>query len=441
MTDPLLYNQLKNLRGTISDPEDDGLLTFLGALCASPKDYIAENNDYAKDCMFLSSLFYICGLRQEALDATPTLNRQKLTLFSAVNVKNQIRDHLDPAKISQLKGDIFKETGYYIRVTKVMKVVRELQLDEYYVKINVIGVAETKIQQNLVQYGDCRAMAKYDPTSPSKIYEEMNLFESQSKIMSDFEVPGFDLITFSDHFNQIIVRINGETQTTAQCVKDDITLKRMQPSLDSLYAHKRALLIYSTLFMNELKLLGKKGSYDEYQVKLGYPKTDIQELQAKPGVKTMMQNAPIPDIQFKQSYAEIIAGICKEYTTFTEHSIMKFACTEKNWLDTSFNVKKAYTSGYTSTFDFGKSGEFYLGGELGTFSTTGCAASGGATLASVASVSSRDAGVPGDSGALSMPVVEEPLKTAKRAPKKIRFDVDARYPSIAEDASGGESAA
>jgi hypothetical protein len=40
-----------------------------------------------------------------------------------------------------------------------------------------------------------------------------------------------------------------------------------------------------------------------------------------------------------------------------------------------------------------------------------------------------------------MPVVEEPLKTAKRAPKKIRFDVDARYPSIAEDAAGGESAA
>ena len=78
---------------------------------------------------------------------------------------------------------------------------------------------------------------------------------------------------------------------------------------------------------------------------------------------------------------------------------------------------------------------------MGTFGKTG-AASGGATLASVASVSSRDDGVQGDSGSAAMPVVAEPLKTAaKRASKKIRFDVDTRYPSIAEEAPGGESAA
>jgi len=54
----------------------------------------------------------------------------------------------------------------------------------------------------------------------------------------------------------------------------------------------------------------------------------------------------------------------------------------------------------------------------------------------------RDDGVPGESGDVAMSVVEEAPKTvAKRASKKIRFDVDARYPSIAEEAAGGESAA
>lgn len=89
---------------------------------------------------------------------------------------------------------------------------------------------------------------------------------------------------------------------------------------------------------------------------------------------------------------------------------------------------------YTSTvvFDEGKSEQFWLGDELGTFGTRGCAASGGAALA----------GVPVESGAAAMPVAEEPPRTvAKRVSKKIRFDVDARYPSIAEEAAGGESAA
>ena len=180
---------------------------------------------------------------------------------------------------------------------------------------------------------------------------------------------------------------------------------------------------------------------DEYNKKLGYPQSDIDDLQTIGTLKLWAKDEPIRNIQLSQSHTEILADIKKVYSSFTEHPIMKFLFEPGGWLQKRVSVSSKNANSYTSIFDEGKSDEFYLGRELDTFSTTGCAASGGATLASAASVSSRDAGVPGDPGALAMPVVEEPLKTAKRAPKKIRFDVDARYPSIAEDAAGGESAA
>ena len=434
--DPSLISEIDNVRGTFSATEDDEFYKFLTALCERPKDYIDESNDYAKDCMFLSSLFYICGLKQDNLDGRSSFAVDKLTLFSKTNVRDQLSNYIDVKRNTDLKKDIFKETGYYFKVGKAMKVVRELELEKYNARKVGIEVALTNIGRNYMAFSQFWSYATYDPSSTSHIYDEIKLFYEQYQRMSEFEVKGFELTNLNDALNEIIVRINRGVETPEQVRKDKDLLQSMKSSMDSFYTHKRALLIYTALFMNELKILSTKANFGQYETVLGYPKTEVTDLQTFANLKNfVLYNLNTQNIQLSQSYVEIVRDIKHMYPTFQEHAIMKFVCETAGWIDDKVGVSRAKTHAYVNIFDSGTPSEFYLGGELGTFGTAGCVASGGAALASVASV-------PGDSGAVAMPVVEEPAKTvARRAPKKIRFDVDARYPSIAEEAAGGESAA
>ena len=452
MPDAALIHEIDTMRPTFSALEDEAFFKFLIALCGSPKDYIDESNEYAKNCMFLSSLFYICGLKRDAIDGTFSPVKQALTIFSKNVVNDELRQHVDVAKIPNVQKDIFKPTGYYLRVNKAMKVVTEVELETYFTRKVELEVAETNIKKNKLAFDDFYTFAKYNAASPGKIAEESRLFYTQYKMMSDYEVRGFQWTTFNDTLNVIIMHINSGNVPLEQLRQDKISLQSMQNPLNSYYEHRRCLLVYTLLFMHQLRALvtatGPKVT--EYGNKhIGDPK-DITDLKTTVEVTEFIKNLVLLNIQMTQTYDEVVLDIKKLYPSFQDHTIMKFLFQKGGWLDNKMEQDSTSAKIYGSTvqFDHGKPGHFYLGSELGTFGTRGCAASGGAALASVASVasvvsvSSRADGVPGDSGAVAMPVVEEPAKTvARRAPKKIRFDVDTRYPSIAEEAAGGESAA
>jgi hypothetical protein len=157
--------------------------------------------------------------------------------------------------------------------------------------------------------------------------------------------------------------------------------------------------------------------------------TDITDLRSNANVLNFIRALILLNIQMTQPYDEVVRDTIKLYPSFQDHAIMHYVFSAGGWLDNKMQRTERSGKIHSSTvvFDEGKSEQFWLGDELGTFGTRGCAAL---------------AGVPVESGAAAMPVAEEPPRTvAKRVSKKIRFDVDARYPSIAEEAAGGESAA
>jgi hypothetical protein len=432
-TDVELIREIGNMRGTFSDADDEAFFKFLTALCESPKDYIPESNEYAKHCLFLSSLFYICGLKMETI-ASKTSNLQRiLTIFSNSTVYAELLRHIDVAK--NPAKDIFNPTSYYLKTNKIMKVVQELNLGKYLQRKLEIEMADTNINKNKLAFDEFRQLASYNVSSTGKIAEESRLFNKQYTMMYD-QVPGFEWTTFNDAFNVIIMHINKGDALSEHSKRDKISLQSMETQLNSYYERRRCLLVYTMLFMHQLRALvnAKLPRITEY-VNAGIgAATDITDLKSNHNVMTFITAFFPLNIQMTQTYDDVVQDIQKLYPSFQDHTIMRYVFRTGGWLDNKMEQTDTSAKMYTSTvvFDEGKREQFWLGDELGTFGTRGCAASGGAALA----------GVPVESGAAAMPVAEDPPRTvAKRVSKKIRFDVDARYPSIAEEAAGGESAA
>jgi hypothetical protein len=376
-----------------------------------------------------------------------TSNLQRiLTIFSNSTVHAELLRHLDVAKNPALEKDIFKPTSYYLKANKIMKVVQELQLGKYLERKIELEIAETNINKNKRAFDEFIALSRYNAGTPGKIAEESRLFNQQYTMMYELPVPGFEWTTFNDAFNVIIMHINKGDALSEHLKRDKISLQSMETQLNSYYERRRCLLVYTMLFMHQLRALVKANParVTEYgNDHIGDPK-DINDLKSNVGVMDFISALVLPNIQMTQTYDEVVQDTKKLYPSFQDHTIMNYVFKIGGWLENKMQRTEATATIYSSTvvFDEGKSGRFYLGDELGTFGTRGCAASGGAGLAGVASVSSRDDGVPVESGAAAMPVAEEPPRTvAKRVSKKIRFDADARYPSIAEEAAGGESAA
>jgi hypothetical protein len=224
-------------------------------------------------------------------------------------------------------------------------------------------------------------------------------------------------------------------------------LTSFESQLTRLYDIKRSILIYTTLFVVQLRMLLMRSDVDEFSSVHKGQKDDIDKFRNFKTLVTWAQTLSSINIQMAGSYSDTMKDIKAVYPTFTEHAIMKFVYDSGGWLQEKmdcstrgYKTKKPYP--YQSVFDEGKSHEFRLGDALDTVSTSDVAAAGGARLAHVASampLTGAD-GVAGGAGAVAMAVDEAPPKAAaRRAPKKIRFDADARYDSIAEEA--GEPAA
>lgn len=368
-----------------------------------------------------------------------------LTIFSNARVNAELIQHVDVANNTALQKDIFKTTSYYLKANRAMKVVSDIDLEKYFTRKIDIETAETNIKKNELAFEDFVKLAKYDGSSKGKIYDETILFSNQYKMMYEFQVRNFEWTTFNDALNVIIIHINKGDVPPEQLNQDKNLLQSMQTPLNSYYEHRRCLLVYTTLYMHQIRALvnataDKITTYSNDGIG---DRLDITQLKTNVDVTDFISALNLPDIQMTQTYDQVIQDIQKVYTSFQDHSIMKYIFRMGGWLQNKMGHTPSTAKRYNSTheFDEGEAGHFYLGDELGTFGTRGCASSGGAALAGVASVSSRDDGVSGESGDVAMSVVEEAPKTvARRAPKKIRFDVDARYPSIAEEAAGGESA-
>jgi hypothetical protein len=443
---PVLVREIDTMRGTFSAVEDEAFLKFLTALCESPKDYIDESNEYAKHCLFLSSLFYICGIKINAIQNMTTDLQKTLTIFSNARVNAELIRHVDVANNTALQKDIFKTTSYYLKANRAMKVVADMDLEKYFTRKVDIETAETNIKKNELAFEDFVKFAKYDVSGKGTIYDETKLFAIQYKMMSEFEVRNFEWTTFKDALNVIIIHINKGDVPPEQLNQDKNLLQSMQTPLNSYYERRRCLLVYTTLYMHQIRTLvtATTDKIKDYgDKKIGDP-LDITQLKSNVDLTEFISALNLPDIQMIQTYDQVVLDIQKVYTSFKDHTVMRYIFQRGGWLQNKMGRTPSTAKRYNSTheFDEGEASHFYLGDELGTFGTRGCASSGGAALAGVASVSSRDDGVPGESGDVAMSVVEEAPKTvARRASKKIRFDVDARYPSIAEEAAGGESAA
>ncbi len=435
VTDVELIREINNICGTFSDADDEAFLKFLTALCASPKDYIPDSNEYAKHCLFLSSLFYICGLKMNK-NTNQTSDLQRiLTIFSNSTVHAELLRHLDVAKNPTLETDIFKQTSYYLKANKIMKVVQELKLEKYLQRKIELEIAESNIDKNKRAFDEFTHLALYDAGSTGKIAEESRLFNKQYTMMYD-QVPGFEWTTFNDAFNVIVMHINKGEALSEHLKQDKISLQSMETQLNSYYERRRCLLVYTMLFMHQLRALvnANPTMIAEYGTDSIGNTTDITDLRSNPAVLNFIKALVLLNIQMTQTYDEVVQHTKKLYSSFQDHAIMRYVFSAGGWLGNRMRHtdRSAKIHNSTFVFDEGKSEQFWLGDELGTFGTRGCAASGGAALE----------GVPVESGAAAMPVAEEPPRTvAKRVSKKIRFDVDARYPSIAEEAAGGESAA
>jgi hypothetical protein len=136
-----------------------------------------------------------------------------------------------------------------------MKVVQELKLDKYLERKIEIEIAETNINKNKRAFDEFMQLASYNAGSPGRIANESRLFDIQYKMMYEFPVPGFEWTTFNDAFNVIIMHINKGDTLSEHLKRDKSSLQSMETQLNSYYERRRCLLVYTMLFMHQLRAL------------------------------------------------------------------------------------------------------------------------------------------------------------------------------------------